>query len=302
MYGKILAAAERFQTEYYKDFPLAKVTSFQTGGNADLLFLPSGAQALSALITACKESGVPYFVIGNGSNLLVSDKGVRGVVLRLGAPMSEIAYLGDGKIRCAAGAPLTALCNFALKHSLSGLEFAYGIPGSAGGAAYMNAGAYGGEMKNVLTSCNHIAPDGTIGSFSGEALELGYRKSVYSGKSYCITDLFLQLTKGDAAQIKAAMDDKMARRIEKQPLEFPSAGSTFKRPEGYFAGALIEECGLKGFSVGGAQVSEKHAGFVINKGGATTADILALIHRIQDTVYRKKGVFLQTEVEFIGEV
>lgn len=302
MYGKILAAAERFKTEYYKDFPLAKVTSFQTGGNADLLLLPNSAQALSALITACKESGVPYFVIGNGSNLLVSDKGVRGVVLRLSAPMSEIEYLGDGKIRCAAGAPLTALCNFALKHSLSGLEFAYGIPGSAGGAAYMNAGAYGGEMKDVLTSCTHIAPDGTVGSFSGEELQLGYRKSVYSGKGYCITDLYLQLTIGDAAQIKAAMDDKMARRIAKQPLEFPSAGSTFKRPEGYFAGALIEECGLKGFSIGGAQVSEKHAGFVINKGGATTADILALIRHIQDTVLKEKGVRLQTEVEFIGEV
>ncbi|MGN0571336.1 MAG: UDP-N-acetylmuramate dehydrogenase [Candidatus Fimenecus sp.] len=302
MFEKILAAADRFQTEYFRDFPLSKVTSFQTGGNADLLLLPNSTEALSELIRACNASDVPYFVIGNGSNLLVSDKGVRGAVLRLAAPMSEITYLGDGQICCAAGAPLTALCNFAYKHSLSGLEFAYGIPGSAGGAAYMNAGAYGGEMKDVLTKCTHIAPDGTVGSFSGTDLQLGYRRSVYAGKNYCITALYLQLSPGDPAAIKAAMDDKMARRVAKQPLEYPSAGSTFKRPEGYFAGALIEECGLKGYSIGGAQVSEKHAGFVINKGGATTADILALIRHIQETVLREKGVHLQTEVEVIGEV
>lgn len=302
MFEKILAAASRFKTEYYRDYPLAKITSFQTGGNADLLLMPNSVEALSALVKACRESDVPYFVIGNGSNLLVSDKGVRGAVLRLSTPMSEIAYLGNGQIRCAAGAPLTALCNFAYKQGLSGLEFAYGIPGSAGGAAYMNAGAYGGEMKDVLTKCTHIAPDGTVGSFSGEALALGYRKSVYSGKDYCITELYLQLTPGNPAEIKAEMDDKMARRTEKQPLEYPSAGSTFKRPEGYFAGALIEECGLKGFAIGGAQVSEKHAGFVINKGGATTDDILALIRHIQETVLRETGVQLQTEVEFIGEV
>ena len=302
MFEKITAVADRFGTEYCKDFPLSKVTSFQTGGNADILLLPNSVEALSALISACRENDVPYFVIGNGSNLLVSDKGVRGAVLRLATPLSEITCLGGGKVCCAAGAPLTALCNFAYKQGLSGLEFAYGIPGSAGGAAYMNAGAYGGEMKDVLTKCTHIAPDGTVGSFAGEDLQLGYRRSVYSGKQYCITALYLQLTPGDPAQIKAAMDDKMARRTAKQPLEYPSDGSTFKRPEGYFAGALIEECGLKGYSIGGAQVSEKHAGFVINKGGATTNDILALIRHIQETVLREKGVQLQTEVEFIGEV
>ena len=247
MFERITAVADRFGTEYYRDFPLSKVTSFQTGGNADILLLPNSAEALSALISACRESDVPYCVVGNGSNLLVSDKGVRGAVLRLSTPLSEITYLGDGKICCAAGAPLTALCNFAYKQGLSGLEFAYGIPGSAGGAAYMNAGAYGGEMKDVLTKCTHIAPDGTVGSFAGEDLQLGYRRSVYSGKQYCITALYLQLTPGDPAQIKAAMDDKMARRTAKQPLEYPSAGSTFKRPEGYFAGALIEECGLRLF-------------------------------------------------------
>lgn len=301
MFEKITAVADFYQTEYYKDFPLSKITSFQTGGNADLLLVPNSVEVLSALIAACRTENVPYYIIGNGSNLLVSDKGVRGVVLRMALPMSDITELEDGKICCAAGASLTALCNFTYKHSLSGLEFAYGIPGSAGGAAYMNAGAYGGEMKDVLEKCTHIAPDGTVGSFSGAELQLGYRRSVYSGKAYCITALYLQLTPGNPAEIKAAMDDKMAKRAAKQPLEYPSAGSTFKRPDGYFAGALIEECGLKGCSVGGAAVSEKHAGFVINKGGATSGDIFALIRHIQETVLREKGVRLQTEVEMIGE-
>lgn len=301
MFEKLLAVADRFETEYFKDFPLSKFTSFQTGGNADLLLLPNSEAALSALLQACRDNDIPYLVVGNGSNLLVSDRGVRGAVLRLSAPMSEIEALDDGKIRCAAGASLTALCNFAHKHSLSGLEFAYGIPGSAGGAAYMNAGAYGSEMKDVLEKCTHIAPDGTLGSFAGEELELGYRKSVYSKKKYCITALYLQLKEGDPAEIRAKMEENMAKRVLKQPLEFPSAGSTFKRPEGYFAGALIEECGLKGFSVGNAQVSEKHAGFVINKGGATSSDIFSLIQKIQETVFKEKGVQLQTEVEMIGE-
>jgi len=251
------------------------------------------------MLSACKAQGIRNHVIGNGSNLLVSDSGVRGIVFRIGAPMAKMEMLGDGKIRCEAGASLTALCNFALKHGLSGLEFAYGIPGSAGGAAYMNAGAYGGEMRDVLLSCRHITPDGSVGTFSGADLQLGYRKSVYSGQDYIITELLLQLKAGEPEAIRAAMEDKMQRRKAKQPLEYPSAGSTFKRPTGYFAGALIEECGLKGFTVGGAQVSEKHAGFVINKGGATTADILELIRRVQETVYTEKGVRLQTEVLYM---
>lgn len=301
MFEKITAVADRYHTEYNKDYPLSKITSFQTGGNADLLLAPNSVEALSALLTVCRAENVPYYIIGNGSNLLVSDKGVRGVVLRMALPMSDITELGDGRICCAAGASLTALCNFAYKHSLSGLEFAYGIPGSAGGAAYMNAGAYGGEMKDVLEKCTHIAPDGTVGSSLGAELQLGYRQSVYSGKDYCITALYMQLKSGNPAEIRAKMEENMRKRVAKQPLEYPSAGSTFKRPEGYFAGALIEECGLKGFSVGGAAVSEKHAGFVINKGGATSGDIFALIRHIQETVLREKGVRLQTEVEMIGE-
>lgn len=299
MYEAITKIANDFGADVYTDFPLSKVTSFQTGGNADVLILPNSEEALRAMLIACKAQGIRYHVIGNGSNLLVSDSGVRGIVFRLGAPMAKMEMLEDGKIRCEAGASLTALCNFALKHGLSGLEFAYGIPGSAGGAAYMNAGAYGGEMRDVLLSCRHITPDGSVGTFSGADLHLGYRKSVYSGQDYIITELLLQLKAGEPDAIRAAMEDKMRRRKEKQPLEYPSAGSTFKRPTGYFAGALIEECGLKGFTVGGAQVSEKHAGFVINKGGATTADILELIRRVQETVYTEKGVRLQTEVLYM---
>lgn len=299
MYEAIIKIANDFGADVYTDFPLSKVTSFQTGGNADVLILPNSEEALRAMLIACKAQGIRYHVIGNGSNLLVSDSGVRGIVFRLGAPLSKMEMLEDGKIRCEAGASLTALCNFALKHGLSGLEFAYGIPGSAGGAAYMNAGAYGGEMRDVLLSCRHITPDGSVGTFSGADLQLGYRKSVYSGQDYIITELLLQLKAGEPDAIRAAMEDKMRRRKEKQPLEYPSAGSTFKRPTGYFAGALIEECGLKGFTVGGAQVSEKHAGFVINKGGATTADILELIRRVQETVYTEKGVRLQTEVLYM---
>lgn len=299
MYEAIIKIANDFGADVYTDFPLSKVTSFQTGGNADVLILPNSEEALRAMLTACKAQGIRYHVIGNGSNLLVSDSGVRGIVFRLGAPLSKMELLEDGKIRCEAGASLTALCNFALKHGLSGLEFAYGIPGSAGGAAYMNAGAYGGEMRDVLLSCRHITPDGSVGTFSGADLQLGYRKSVYSGQDYIITELLLQLKAGEPDAIRAAMEDKMRRRKAKQPLEYPSAGSTFKRPTGYFAGALIEECGLKGFTVGGAQVSEKHAGFVINKGGATTADILELIRRVQETVYTEKGVRLQTEVLYM---
>lgn len=300
MYEAVINVAKQYNIEIQPKFPLSKLTSFQTGGVADLLLAPNSKEALRDVVAACKAEHMRYCVVGNGSNLLIADAGFPGVVLRLGAPMSAIRLLENDRVFCEAGASLTALCSFALKHGLSGLEFAYGIPGSAGGAAYMNAGAYGGEMKDVLLACEHIAPDGTFGKFSGSELRLGYRTSVYADADYIITGLTVQLQKGDPAEIKAAMDDKMRRRKEKQPLEYPSAGSTFKRPTGYFAGALIEECGLKGYSVGGAQVSTKHAGFVINKGGATTADILHLIEHIQKTVYAEKGVHLQTEVKYIG--
>jgi UDP-N-acetylmuramate dehydrogenase len=190
------------------------------------------------------------------------------------------------------------ICRLALENSLSGLEFAYGIPGTAGGAVYMNAGAYGGEMKDVLVKCEHLDSELNEGSFSGEDLQLGYRHSIYSENDYVITSLTLKMKKGNYDDIKALMDENLSKRKAKQPLDFPSAGSTFKRPDGYFAGALIEQCNLKGYCIGDAQVSEKHAGFVINKGNATTSDILKLIKHIQKTVFENKGVMLETEVKY----
>lgn len=298
MYSQILSLAKSLGCRAYENAPMREYTSFKVGGNAALLVMPNSADSLGALLAACRRENIKTYVIGNGSNILVSDKGLDGVVLRIAGDFAEAETLGDGKIRCDAGISLGRLCSFALSHGLTGLEFAYGIPGTAGGAAYMNAGAYGGEMKQVLLSCTHIAPDGSIGSLSGEELALGYRKSAYTENGCVITSLLLQLQEGDQAEIKAQMEDKMQRRKEKQPLEYPSAGSTFKRPEGNFAGALIEGCSLKGKSVGGAQVSEKHAGFIINKGGAKAADICDLIALVQETVYREKGIFLETEVKY----
>lgn len=301
MYGKIVSFAKQSGAYVEENAPMSKYTSFKTGGNARVLIIPESAEMLSDLIKLCKEQGVNPLVMGNGSNLLVTDKGIDGVVIKIGSTMSSIELIGDDTVKCSAGAQLKSLCSFALEHSLSGLEFAYGIPGTLGGAVYMNAGAYGGEMKDVLVSCTHIDSDGNMGELSGDELSLGYRHSVYTDNGFTVVSAVLKLKKGNADEIKAAMDDKLFRRRDKQPLEFPSAGSTFKRPEGYFAGALIEECGLKGYTVGGAQVSEKHAGFVINRGGATSDDILRLIEYIKKTVYEKFGVLLEPEVKIVGE-
>lgn len=300
MYTVLLSLLEQQKIEYKKDYLLANISSFKTGGNADLFVSPKTEEEVKTVVNTCQKENIPYFVIGNASNLLISDDGFRGVIVRIGPSFSKIEYLGDGKIQADAGVSLASLCSFALKHNLSGLEFAYGIPGTAGGAVYMNAGAYGGEMKDVLLSASHIAPDGTCSSFEGTALKLSYRSSAYSNSSYVITSLLLQLKAGNHDEIKCRMDELLKKRKDKQPLEFPSAGSTFKRPEGYFAGALIEECGLKGYSVGGAQVSEKHAGFVINKGNATTKDICMLIQNVQTIVKDKTGVELETEVRYLG--
>ena len=236
--------------------------------------------------------------MGNGSNLLVKDCGIDGVVIKMTSFTQDIEVDGN-TIRCKAGTSLTKLCMTAYENSLTGLEFAYGIPGTVGGAVYMNAGAYGGEIKDVITSVCHINPDMECETFTADKLDLGYRTSFYAkNEGYIITDAEFELKKGDKTEIKAKMDDLMGRRKDKQPLEFPSAGSTFKRPEGYFAGALIEQCGLKGYTVGGAQVSEKHAGFVINKDG-TASDILELIDYVRNTVREKTGVELEPEVKII---
>ncbi len=299
-YSGICALCSEIKCEYFVDVPLRDYTSFKIGGNADVIAFPDTAEKLISVKEYAKANGISVLVIGKGSNLLVSDSGFRGVVINT-CKMDEIELVDETTISCQCGASLSRLCRFALENSLTGLEFAFGIPGTAGGAAYMNAGAYGGEMKDVLVSCGHISPDGKISSFSGDDLDLSYRHSIYSDSDYIILSLILRLQKGDKAEIKAKMDDLMSRRKDKQPLEFPSAGSTFKRPEGHFAGALIEQCGLKGYRSGGAQVSEKHAGFVVNVGGATASDVMNVINHCKKTVFDHTGVELEPEVKIIGQ-
>lgn len=275
---------------------MAKHTTFKIGGNASLVVYPESETQISKIVKAAKQAGIRLITIGNGSNLLVDDDGIDACVMILDEHFSDIKLIDEETIYASAGAMLIKVCRFAYENGLSGLEFAYGIPGTCGGGAFMNAGAYGGEMKDVLVKCSHIDKDGNIGCLENDDLKLSYRHSAYYDNDCIITGLYLKLKKGDKAEIKEKMDDLISRRRNKQPLEFPSAGSTFKRPEGYFAGALIEDCGLRGRSVGGAQVSEKHCGFVINKGGATCKDVLELCKICSDTVYDKKGVKLEMEI------
>ncbi len=299
-YDVIRSVCNEIGCEYNENTLLSSCTSFKIGGKADIFVLPDTVEKLSAVMFVCNVNGLETLILGKGSNLLVSDNGFRGVVIST-ANLDKIELVDETTIYCQSGVTLSKLCRFALDNSLTGLEFAFGIPGSAGGAAYMNAGAYGGEMKDVLYRCDHLTSEGKVSSFSNSELDLSYRHSVYSKSDLVITALYLKLEKGDKEEIKARMDELMGKRRDKQPLEYPSAGSTFKRPEGYFAGALVEECGLKGFTVGGAQVSEKHAGFVINIGSATASDVMGVIEHCQKTVFDTKGVMLEPEVEIIGQ-
>ncbi len=283
------------------DEPMSRHTSFRIGGEADLFVTVGDSKQLVSATELFREEDVPFFVLGNGSNLLVSDNGIRGAVITLGGEFAEISAASGGVISCGAGVSLSKLCGFALEHSLTGLEFAWGIPGSCGGAAFMNAGAYGGEMKDVIESCEHVDARGNVGAFNREELEFGYRHSVYSSGGYVITRVNLRLADGDKSLIKDKMDDLMNRRKSKQPLEMPSAGSVFKRPPGNYAGTLIEQCGLKGLAVGGAMVSQKHAGFIVNTGGATCRDVLELIAQIQERVKNETGVSLECEVKKTGD-
>ena len=284
--------------EYRQNEPMRAHTTFKIGGEADIFIIPASPAALISAVKKCTGLEIPYFILGNGSNLLVSDGGIEGAVISL-AGINGISSDGE-KITCGAGAMLSSVCLKALSLSLTGLEFAYGIPGTAGGALYMNAGAYGGQMADVIESAECLTASGEIKTLKKEDMQLGYRSSVFKNGGLIIISLTLALKKGDKTEIKAEMDDLLNRRKQKQPLEYPSAGSTFKRPEGYFAGALIEKNGLKGLTVGGAQVSEKHAGFVINRGGATAADVKALIGKIQKKVFENDGVMLEPEVIFTG--
>lgn len=282
--------------EYDVDEPMSLHTTFKIGGKAAVVVYPESEEQISGIVKQCKNSGIRLLAVGNGSNLLVDDEGIDACVMILDDHFAEIRLVDEETVFATAGTMLIRLCRFAYEQGLSGLEFAYGIPGSCGGAAFMNAGAYGGEMKDVLFKCSHIDSDGNKGFLENDDLKLSYRHSAYYDNGCIITGLYLKLKKADKKEIKEKMDDLISRRRAKQPLEYPSAGSTFKRPEGYFAGALIQECGLKGRSVGGAQISEKHAGFVINTGNATCRDVLELCKICSDTVYDKKGVRLEMEI------
>ena len=280
--------------------PMKNHTTFRVGGPADIVLTPS-AEELPAVLSVCREEQMPVTVIGNGSNLLVGDQGIRGVVICIGFGMRGIRVDGE-KIFLEAGVTLAAAAQQAAKAGLTGLEFASGIPGTFGGAVVMNAGAYGGEMKDVIVSVRVISEDGEILTLSKEELDLSYRHSVIPERGYLVIDGELLLTREkDPDQITERMEELKKKRIEKQPLEYPSAGSTFKRPEGYFAGKLIMDAGLRGFSVGGAAVSEKHCGFVINKGNATAADICALMDEVTRIVKEKYAVTLEPEVKKVGE-
>ena len=279
--------------------PMMKHTSFRAGGAAEWFVIPETVEELKAVLAVCRKADIPWYVVGNGSNLLVSDKGFPGVIISTGK--FDRLEVNGTEITVGAGVMLSRLANTAYKAGLAGLEFAAGIPGTVGGACVMNAGAYGSEMKQVLKTVTVLTAEGNVETLPAEVLELGYRTSVIPKRGYLVLGAVVSLSAGKMDEIKTVMDDLAFRRKDKQPLEFPSAGSTFKRPEGYFAGKLIEDCGLKGFSVGGAQVSEKHAGFVINKGGATATDIYHLCKEVEKRVRARFDVSLEMEVKLVGD-
>ena len=281
------------------DEPMSEHTTFKVGGPADLYVIPEDAGEVREVLRACDEAGVERFVLGRGSDLLVSDEGYRGVIVAVADGLTGVAVDGT-EITCQAGVDLREASEMACELGLSGLEFACGIPGSVGGACFMNAGAYGGCIADVLKCVRVVTPDGSVDTIDAADLELGYRRSRVASDGLVVLSATFDLEKGDPEKIRATMDDLMRQREEKQPLELPSAGSTFKRPEGYFAGKLIMDAGLQGYRVGGAEVSRKHAGFVVNVGGATAADVHAVIEHVQDEVERQFGVRLQPEVRFLG--
>ena len=283
----------------FMEEPMKKHTTFRVGGPADVLVQPDET-ALAAILALCRRYHVSYSFIGNGSNLLVGDKGIRGVVIEMTDPMGNIEVDGT-KITAQAGAMLSKIANTAASNGLGGMEFAAGIPGSVGGAVVMNAGAYGGEMKDIIEKVYVLDENGAQLELDRDALDLGYRHSCIPEKKYIVTKVVLELVPHDEVEIRSKMKDLNEKRAEKKPLQYPSAGSTFKRPEGYFAGKLIMDAGLRGYQVGGAQVSEKHCGFVINKGDATAADICQLMRDVSDKVQAQFGVVLEPEVKMIGE-
>lgn len=283
-----------------KDYPMKEVTSFQIGGPVDYLIEPQDLEGLVACIQDLEKEKYPYMIMGLGSNMLVSDKGIRGAVIRLAQNFSKISVEGK-KIRAHAGASLKHVAEFARDQGLGGLEFAHGIPGAIGGAMTMNAGAYDGEMKDVVESVTVLDRNGQVHTYSNQEMDFKYRNSRVQGEGLIVLEATFALEEKPKEEIEEKMEDLWNRRVSKQPLEYPSAGSTFKRPPGYYAGQLIDQAGLRGLRHGGAQVSQKHCGFVINAGGATCQDVVELIKMVQETVYLEHGVRLETEVKVIGE-
>lgn len=289
----------KLNCECLENEPLKNHVSFRIGGKCNALVSVNSVQSLLEIMDFLKSNNIKYYVLGKGSNVLVSDNGFDGVIILIGKDFADISVNSDGIIKCSAGASLSALCRAALEHNLSGLEFAYGIPGNVGGAVFMNAGAYGGEIKDIIISADYIDENGCQQTIYAADMDLSYRHSFFTGKKCIITGAAFKLINGEHDAIKARMDELMAKRRSKQPLEYPSAGSTFKRPDGAYASALIEQCGLKGLHVGDAEVSTKHSGFVINKGNASFNDVMELIKKVQDTVKEKTGYTLEMEPEII---
>lgn len=281
--------------------PMLNHTSLHIGGEADYLVTPGSIDEIRAVLELCKQEKLPYYIMGNGSNLLVSDQGFRGMIIKLGENFSSIWVKEDGEVTAQAGVLLAKLANVVADHSLTGFEFASGIPGTLGGAVTMNAGAYDGEMKQCLTGARVLDEEGNVLELSLEDLKLGYRTSILQSHNYILLEADIKLTKGDESQIRDKMNDLNARRRDKQPLDKYSAGSTFKRPEGYFAGKLISDAGLRGYQVGRAAISEKHCGFVINMDHATAKDFLTVVEDVIRIVQEKFGVKLEPEVKFLGK-
>lgn len=281
------------------DEPMSRHTTFQIGGPADLFVIPEDIDEAREVIGLCREAEVPYFLLGMGSDLLVSDEGYRGVIVNFSGGLTNVSVDGES-MTCQAGVTLKEAAEMSCELGLSGLEFASGIPGSVGGAVFMNAGAYGGQISDVLESAFCLMPDGSTETIGVDDLALGYRQSRVKDDGLVVLSATFSLREDDPAKIRETIEELGRRREEKQPLEYPSAGSTFKRPEGYFAGKLISDAGLQGYQVGGAAVSTKHAGFVVNLGGATAADVKAVISHVQDEVKKSSGVQLEPEVRFLG--
>lgn len=297
---KVLDEITGHQGRVTKDEPMKDHTTFKIGGPADIFVQPASGEEVAEIVKYLGENDIPVMANGNGSNMLVLDGGIRGVVINLGKNISDIRVDGC-KVYAQGGALLSAIAAQAAEAGLTGMEFAAGIPGSAGGAVFMNAGAYGGEMSHIVESCEVVLPDGTLETFVGDELQLGYRKSIFSENGGIIVSCVFELQQGNKDEIIAKMNELAKKRRDKQPLDMPSAGSTFKRPEGHFAGKLIQDAGCRGLGTGGARVSLKHTGFVVNEGGATAQDVLDLIKLVQMTVKAKTGVMLEPEVRIIGE-